>query len=73
MIIYLHCSNNKLSKTVEGLFKKAVNTYGWPSRVRGDWGTENNGIERQMVAHRGAQHRPYLRGRYVRVVINDTH
>jgi hypothetical protein len=71
MIIYLHCSNNKLSNTVEGLFKKAVNTYGWPSRVQGDWGTENNGIERQMVAHRGAQHCPYLCGRYVRVVMND--
>jgi hypothetical protein len=60
MIIYLHCSNNKLSATVENLFMEAVNTYGWPSRVRGDWGTENNGIERQMIAHRGINHRPYL-------------
>jgi hypothetical protein len=71
MIIYLHCSNNKLSGTVKGLFKKAVNTYGWPSRVRGDWGTENNDIKQQMVAHRGAQHRPYLWGRFVKTMTSN--
>jgi len=42
----------------------AVGKYGWPSRVRGDFGTENNGIEARMVDHWGILHRAYLRGRY---------
>jgi hypothetical protein len=62
-IIYLACTSNKRSHTVEVIFVDAVDFFGWPSRVRGDWGTENNGIERQMIAHWGEAHRPYLRGR----------
>ncbi|KAF6747406.1 hypothetical protein DFP72DRAFT_1149225 [Ephemerocybe angulata] len=42
-----------------------VEKYSWPSRVRGDFGTENNVIEREMIAHWGVSHRPYLRGRSV--------
>lgn len=42
----------------------AVRTFGWPSRCRGDWGTENNEVERLMVSHWGEHHRAYLRGRY---------
>ncbi|GAW01233.1 hypothetical protein LENED_002817 [Lentinula edodes] len=41
----------------------AVRTFGWPSRCRGDWGTENNEVERLMVSHWGEHHRAYLRGR----------
>lgn len=33
--------------------------------MRGDFGTENNGVERKMIAKWGVQHRAYLRGRYV--------
>lgn len=65
MIIYLKCSNNKRSKTVGDCFAKAVSKLGWPSRVRGDYGTENNEIERKMVQKWGVAHRPYLRGRCV--------
>ena len=42
-----------------------VATYGWPSRGRGDYGRENNGVERRMIAHWGEAHRAYLRGRRV--------
>ncbi|KAJ7174889.1 hypothetical protein C8R46DRAFT_1031481 [Mycena filopes] len=42
---------------------EAVAKYGWPSRGRGDFGKENNGIERRMIAHWGELHRAYLRGR----------
>jgi hypothetical protein len=63
LILYLECCNNKRSATVEELFMSAVGVYGWPSRVRGDFGTENNGVERRMNARRGAGHHAYLRGR----------
>ncbi|KAF4615590.1 hypothetical protein D9613_012906 [Agrocybe pediades] len=65
LIIYLKCSNSKKAKVVEGYFMAAVRIYGWPSRARGDFGTENNGIERQMVNHWGTTHRAYLRGRSI--------
>ncbi|KAK6992301.1 hypothetical protein R3P38DRAFT_2448689, partial [Favolaschia claudopus] len=41
----------------------AVSIYGWPSRMRGDFGKENNGVERRMIAGWGEAHRSYLRGR----------
>ncbi|KAK6993193.1 hypothetical protein R3P38DRAFT_2800929 [Favolaschia claudopus] len=63
LIIYLACCNNKRSKTVEALFMHAVSIYGWPSRMRGDWGKENNGVERRMIVKWGELHRAYLRGR----------
>ncbi|KAF5340076.1 hypothetical protein D9611_012341 [Ephemerocybe angulata] len=65
LIIYLVCTNNKRSKTVGECFSNAVVRYGWPSRVRGDYGTENNEIERKMVERWGLAHRAYLRGRSV--------
>jgi hypothetical protein len=65
LIIYLECTSNKEARTVTFFFLRAVAVFGWPSRVRGDYGTENNGIEVQMIAHWGEAHRAYLRGRYV--------
>ncbi|KAJ7239702.1 hypothetical protein C8J57DRAFT_1245817 [Mycena rebaudengoi] len=53
-MIYLECCNNKLSATVEGFWMTAVATYGWPSRRRGDFGKENNGVERKMIRRWGA-------------------
>lgn len=63
LIIFLKCSNNKKARTVERFFMTAVGVYGWPSRTRGDFGTENNGVERQMNLKWGELHRAYLRGR----------
>lgn len=64
LIIYLQCSSNKRSSTVAALFKQAVQELGWPSRARGDYGTENNEMERLLIAYWGLAHRAYLRGRY---------
>lgn len=63
LIIYLVCASNKRARTVSTAFQDAVNRFGWPSRVRGDFGTENNDVERMMEAHRGADHHAFLRGR----------
>ncbi|KAK7013506.1 Integrase catalytic domain-containing protein [Favolaschia claudopus] len=63
MIIYLVCCNNKRSATVEALFMHTVSIFGWPSRMRGDFGKENNGVERRMIIRWGEAHRAYIRGR----------
>jgi hypothetical protein len=60
MIVYLQCSSNKRAQTVTDCFTDAVCTFGWPSRVRGDYGKENNGIEREMNQNWGENHRAYL-------------
>ncbi|KAF7324086.1 Integrase catalytic domain-containing protein [Mycena kentingensis (nom. inval.)] len=64
LIIYLFCCDNKRSSTVEDVFmREGVGVYGWPSRVRGDYGKENNGVERRMKARWGMRHMAYFRGR----------
>lgn len=62
-IIYLKCSTNKRAYTVTSFFQSAVKEYGWPSRMRGDFGTENNGVEKEMIKKHGILHRAYLRGK----------
>ncbi|KAF7311732.1 Integrase catalytic domain-containing protein [Mycena indigotica] len=62
LFIYLVCCDNKKSATVEQIFRRAVAIYGWPSRARGDFGKENNGVERMMIGHWGEAHMAYLRG-----------
>ncbi|KAF7328064.1 Integrase catalytic domain-containing protein [Mycena kentingensis (nom. inval.)] len=63
LIVYLAVRANKRQATVAELFMGAVARMGWPSRMRGDYGTENNEVERLIIAHWGAAHRAYLRGR----------
>lgn len=65
LILYLACCSNKRSATVLGFFLDAVRRKGWPSRMRGDYGTENNQVEKHMVRKWGVAHHAYLRGRRV--------
>jgi hypothetical protein len=46
-----------------------VGEFGWPSRGRGDFGRENNEMERLLIEHWGQGHRAYLRGRSVSIYI----
>ena len=46
--VYLHASNNNRSQTVLKLFLQAVRTFGLPSRVRADHGTENVLVEEYL-------------------------
>ena len=64
LIIYLVCCSNKCAATVSCIYMDAVRVYGWPSRARGDYGTENNNVERMMKTHWGEAHNAFLRGRY---------
>lgn len=63
LILYLLCASNKRAVTVLRIFLDAVSRFGWPSRGRGDFGTENNKVEHALIEHWGEHHRAFLRGR----------
>ena len=60
--MYLRCSNNNLASTVVDCYRKAVNQYGVPSRVRSDHGVENVDIARFMIVTRGVDHGSIITG-----------
>lgn len=51
--VFMHASDNNRAETVEALFLNATEQWGWPQRVRVDYGKENNGIWKQMINIRG--------------------
>lgn len=61
-IVFLQCSNNNRANTVTQLFLRATEQYGWPIRVRTDYGGENIGLWDQMNGYRGEEKRPVAVG-----------
>lgn len=61
-IVYLHCSDNNRASTVKTLFLQATDQYGWPVRVRTDYGGENVGVWDDMNMYRGADRKPVIAG-----------
>ena len=61
-IVYLKCSTNNRSDTQEELFLNATTNFGWPSRVRTDYGGENVQIWEVMEEVRGPNRGSYLVG-----------
>jgi hypothetical protein len=57
-------SNNRAS-TVLALFEDIAMAFGYPSRVRGDHGTENLLVANRMEQVRGPDRGSYIWGRYV--------
>ena len=53
LVVFMKCSNNNKSTTVYANFLKAVELYGFPSRVRSDQGRENCLVARHMLEYRG--------------------
>ncbi len=51
VVVFLSSSNNNRADTVQGLFEKAVDCYGLPSRIRSDKGGENVGVSLFMLSH----------------------
>ena len=65
LIPYLLCADNMESNTVLDALVKATETYGVPSRVRTDHGSENVGIERFMNSVRGNDRGSHIKGKSV--------
>ena len=53
LVVYLKCSTDNRTSTVFNAFKKAVDVYGLPSRVRSDQGGENVLVASFMLERRG--------------------
>lgn len=53
MITFMKASNNNRAETVTQQFEEAVKNFGWPSRIRVDYGKENLGVKRRMEEVRG--------------------
>lgn len=61
-IVYLHASNNNRASTVFENFLAATKIYGWPSRVRSDYGGENFEVARAMLLCRGVGRSSHIAG-----------
>lgn len=62
VVVYLRASNNNRAETVAKAFKSATEIYGWPSRVRADWGGENMQVKALMEEARGAGRGSFFAG-----------
>ena len=60
--MFLECSTNNYSETVEQCFVNATEQYQWPSRIRTDHGGENVRIWQLMKERRGANRGSYIAG-----------
>ncbi|KAG8928962.1 hypothetical protein FRC01_005115 [Tulasnella sp. 417] len=62
LVVYLRASDNNRAETVATAFEEATRRYGWPSRVRADWGGENVIVQRMMEDARGPGRGSFLAG-----------
>ena len=53
LVTFLQCSNNNQATTVLRCFRAAVVEYGFPTRVRCDYGGENADMATLMITTRG--------------------
>ncbi|KAJ3335062.1 hypothetical protein HDU93_006579 [Gonapodya sp. JEL0774] len=61
-IVYLEAATNNRASTVLCIFRQGLRECGVPSRVRGDYGGENNDVARLMTELRGPDRGSFIRG-----------
>ncbi|MEQ2299653.1 hypothetical protein AMECASPLE_017380 [Ameca splendens] len=64
-IMYLEPATNNRSSTALTFFPRAVENYGWHSRVRGDKGVENVAIAETMYNAKGTGRGSFMAGKSV--------
>jgi hypothetical protein len=62
-VLGMRISNNNRAATVLSLFEDIAESFGYPSRVRGDHGTENLLVAARMEEIRGVDRGSYIWGR----------
>ncbi|KAG9043187.1 hypothetical protein FS837_009922 [Tulasnella sp. UAMH 9824] len=62
LVVFLRASDNNRAETVGTAFEEATKAWGWPSRVRADWGGENMTVKAMMEQVRGAGRASFLAG-----------
>ena len=62
VVVFLCCSSNNKAETVLQLFRGAVRTFGLPTRIRCDHGTENIEVARFMLNAHGVEGSHVLTG-----------
>lgn len=65
LIIYLDCRKDNKAQTALELFKKSVQEFGLPSRVRGDMGMENYSVAQYMLQKKDIGRGSFITGRSV--------
>ena len=68
MVMGLQASNNNRASTVLAFFDCICAVFGYPSRLRGDHGTENLYVAARMEQVRGPDRGSYIWGRYAQIV-----
>jgi transposase InsO family protein len=63
LVLGIRANNNNRAETVLELFEAIAETYGYPSRVRGDHGTENLLVAGRQEHVRGIGRGSYIWGR----------
>ncbi|KAM9468695.1 uncharacterized protein Hap1MRO34_013323 [Clarias gariepinus] len=64
-VMYLGAAPNNLASTTLAFFQEAVETFGFPLRVRGDQGVENVDVARLMFTIRGTDRGSFISGKSV--------
>ncbi|KAJ9091560.1 hypothetical protein QFC21_007185 [Naganishia friedmannii] len=59
----MYASDNNRADTVQKLFLNGTSKWGWPQRVRADYGGENLGVKLEMELRRGENRGAFLQGK----------
>lgn len=62
LVVFLQASDNNRAETVAAAFRSGTDRFGWPSRVRTDWGGENEIVKALMEEARGPGRGSFLAG-----------